>query len=108
MKKNKLREITEKIFGAAHNNSTVKCADGNTRVLNSQDNAGKSENPVQIDCQDKNAMKSVMRMLERYEGKLSRIVLRRGGASNRLILSRRKIRQCLNLETFSYIAHHLF
>ena len=50
MKKNKLREITEKIFGAAHNNSTVKCADGNTRVLNSQDNAGKSENPVQIDC----------------------------------------------------------
>jgi hypothetical protein len=27
-------------------------------------------------------------MLERYEGKLSRTVLRRGGASNRLILSR--------------------
>jgi hypothetical protein len=30
---NELREITEKIIGAAHNNSTVTCADGNIRVL---------------------------------------------------------------------------
>jgi len=30
-------------------------------------------------------------MLERYEGKLSRTVLRRGGASNRLLLSLRFI-----------------
>jgi len=45
-------------------NPTVKCVDGNARVLSSQDNVGKSENPAQINWQDKNAMKSVMRICD--------------------------------------------
>ena len=38
----------------------MKCADGNARVLSLQDNVVKSKNPVQNNCQDKNAAKSVM------------------------------------------------
>jgi hypothetical protein len=34
-------------------------------VVSSQDNVEKSENPAQINCQDKNAMKSVMRTIVR-------------------------------------------
>ncbi len=46
-------------------NPTVKCANGNVGVLSSQDNEEKSDNPNQIDFQDKNAMKSVMRIITR-------------------------------------------
>ncbi len=46
-------------------NPTVKCVNGNVGVLSSQDNEEKSDSPVQIDCQDKNAMKSVMRIIIR-------------------------------------------
>jgi len=62
-------------------------------VVSSQDNVGNPRTQLRSTAsQDKNAMKSVMRMLERYEWKLSRTVLRRGGASNRLLLSLRFIK----------------
>ncbi len=38
---------------------------GNACVVSSQDNVEKSENPAQINCPDKNAMKSVMRTIVR-------------------------------------------
>ena len=44
-------------------NPTAVCADGNARALSPQDNVEQSESPVQIDCQDKNAKKSVMRTI---------------------------------------------
>ena len=46
-------------------NPTAERADDNVCVVSSQGNAGKSENPAQINCQDKNAMKSVMRTIVR-------------------------------------------
>ena len=46
-------------------NPTAEHAGGNACVVSSQDNVGKSENPAQINCQDKNAMKSVMRTIVR-------------------------------------------
>ena len=39
--------------------------DGNAHVVSLRDNVEKSENPILINCQDKNAMKSVMRTIER-------------------------------------------
>ena len=44
-------------------NPTAERADGNVCAVSSQDNVVKSENPAQINCQDKNAMKSVMRTI---------------------------------------------
>ena len=71
-------------------NPTAEHAGGNACVVSSQDNVGNPRTQLRSTAsQDKNAMKSVMRMLERYEGKLLRTVLRRGGASNRLLLSLR-------------------
>jgi len=46
-------------------NPTVECADGNARALSPQDNVEQSESPVRINCQDKNAMKSIMRTIVR-------------------------------------------
>ena len=46
-------------------NPTAEHADGNVCAVSSQDNVGKSENPAQINCQDKNAMKSIMRTIVR-------------------------------------------
>jgi hypothetical protein len=46
-------------------NPTAEHAGGNACVVSSQDNVEKSENPAQINCQDKNAMKSVMRTIVR-------------------------------------------
>lgn len=40
-------------------NPTAKHTDGNVCVVSSQDNVEKSENPVWINCQDKDTMKSV-------------------------------------------------
>jgi len=39
--------------------------DGNVHVVSLRDNVEKLENPIQINCQDKNAMKSIMRTIER-------------------------------------------
>jgi hypothetical protein len=46
-------------------NPTVEHVGGNACVVCSQDNVEKSENPARINCQDKNAMKSVMRTIVR-------------------------------------------
>jgi len=46
-------------------NPIAEHAGGNAGVVSSQDNVGKSENPAQINRQDKNAMKSVMRTIVR-------------------------------------------
>ena len=50
-------QIPDKATSTIRGNPTVKCADGDTHVLSSQDNVGKSKNPAQINCQNKNAMK---------------------------------------------------
>jgi len=39
--------------------------DSNARTVSPRDNVEKSENPIRINCQDTNAMKSVMRTIER-------------------------------------------
>jgi len=39
--------------------------DGNVHAVSLRNNAEKSESPIRINCQDKNAMKSVMRTIER-------------------------------------------
>jgi len=41
-------------------NPTAECADGNARVLSPHDNVEKSESPIRINCQDKDAMKKQM------------------------------------------------
>ena len=50
---------------AIRGNPTAERADGNVCVVSSQNNVVKSENPAQINCQDKNAMKSIMRTIVR-------------------------------------------
>nr|CBH38405.1 hypothetical protein BSM_18820 [uncultured archaeon] len=62
VKKHKCREeaasqIPDKATSTIWGNPTVKCADGNTHVVSPRNNVGKSKNPTQINCQDKNAMK---------------------------------------------------
>ena len=46
-------------------NPTAERADGNVCAVSLQGNVGKSENPARTNCQDKNAMKSVMRTIVR-------------------------------------------
>lgn len=50
--------------------------DGNAHVVSPRNNVEKSENPIPINCQDRNAMKSVMRTIERVvtQDKRKRIV----------------------------------
>ena len=57
-------------------NPTAECVDGNAHVVSLRNNVEKSENPIRINCQDKNAMKSVMRTIERVvtQDKRKRIV----------------------------------
>jgi hypothetical protein len=52
-------------------NPTVEHAGGNACVVSLQDNVGNPRTQLRSTAsQDKSAMKSVMRMLELYEGKL--------------------------------------
>jgi hypothetical protein len=46
---------------AIRGNPPAERADGNVCAVSSQDNVGKSASPARINCQDKNAMKSIMR-----------------------------------------------
>ena len=46
-------------------NPTAECVGGNAHAVSLRNNVEKSENPIRINRQDKNAMKSVMRTIER-------------------------------------------
>ena len=46
-------------------NPNVKCVNGNVGVLGSHDNVEKPESPIRVNCQDKETMKSVMRIIVR-------------------------------------------
>ena len=50
---------------AIRGNPTAERADSNVCAVSSQDNVGTSESPARINCQDKNAMKSIMRTIVR-------------------------------------------
>ena len=58
--------------------------DGNAHVVSPRDNVEKSENPIRINCQDKNTMKSIMRTIERVvtQDKRKRIALRPKGTKS--------------------------
>ncbi|MDF1534691.1 MAG: hypothetical protein P1P69_09365, partial [Methanosarcinaceae archaeon] len=43
----------------------MRCVNGNVGMLSSQDNVGKSESPIRLNCKDKETMKSVMRTIVR-------------------------------------------
>ncbi|MGP8322581.1 MAG: hypothetical protein ACT6FG_01110 [Methanosarcinaceae archaeon] len=43
----------------------MRCVNGNVGVLSSQDNVGKPESPIRLNCKDKETMKSVMRTIVR-------------------------------------------
>ena len=46
-------------------NPNVRCVNGNVGVLCSHDNVEKPESPIRVNCQDKETMKSVMRIIVR-------------------------------------------
>ena len=46
-------------------NPNVRCVNGNVGVLCSHDNVGKPESPIWVNCQNKETMKSVMRIIVR-------------------------------------------
>ncbi len=59
------RRLPVRLTPSIRGNPIAEHAGGDAYVVSSQDNVGKSENPAQINCQDKNAMKSVMRTIVR-------------------------------------------